>query len=330
MSEFVRLGRYAALLGGRQAVPRHEIMATLEISSATFKRDIAKLRDQMHMPIRFDRDRGGYVLDASEKASALPGLWFNPEEVLSLLTMQHLLSQLEPGLLGPKLKPLRERLAQLMEMHGLSSQDVAQRLRIVHAGKRRIAPPLFEAAASATMARKRLKIAHMNRSTGETLEREISPQRMVHYRDNWYVDAWCHLREDLRSFSVDAIGSIEVLEQQAKDVPPGEIDGRLGAGYGIFGGKPKAWATLRFTPQRARWVRGEQWHPEQESRDEADGSYVLSVPYSDDREIVGDILRFGDDVQVVGPPELRSRLQMCLLDAAARYVSATSSRTDSR
>lgn len=320
MSEFVRLGRYTTLLGGRQAVSRDEILAKLEISSATFKRDIAKLRDQMHVPIRFDRERGGYVLDRSEGDSALPGLWFNPEEVLALLTMQHLLSQLEPGLLGPKLKPLQERLAQLMATHGLSSQDVAKRLRIVHAGKRRIAPPLFEAAASATMARKRLKIAHMNRGTGETLQREISPQRMVHYRDNWYVDAWCHLREDLRSFSVDAISSIEVLDEQAKEIPAAQIDERLGAGYGIFGGKPKAWATLRFTPQRARWVRGEQWHPMQESREEADGSYVLSVPYSDDREIVGDILRFGGDVEVIAPSELRSKLQRALLSAATRYV----------
>ncbi|MDB5871549.1 MAG: hypothetical protein JWQ07_991 [Ramlibacter sp.] len=320
MSEFVRLGRYTTLLGAKQAVPARELMAKLEISPATFKRDIAKLRDQMHMPIRFDRERGGYMLDPSQAASALPGMWFNPEEVLALLTMQHLLSQLEPGMLGPKLKPLQERLAQLMEMHGLTSRDVAQRLRIVHAGKRRIAPPLFEAVASATMARKRLKIEHMRRETGETLQREISPQRMVHYRDNWYVDAWCHLREDLRSFSIDAISNADVLDQAAKEIAPREIDERLGAGYGIFGGKPKAWATLRFTPQRARWVKGEQWHPMQESHEEADGSYVLSVPYSDDRELVGDVLRFGGDVEVIAPMALRSKVQKAFLRAAGAYV----------
>ena len=320
MSEFVRLGRYTTLLGGKQAVSGRDLMARLEISPATFKRDIAKLRDQMHVPIRFDRERGGYMLDQSKTDSALPGLWFNPEEVLALLTMQHLLSQLEPGMLGPKLKPLQERLAQLMEMHGLTSRDVANRLRIVHAGKRRIAPPLFEAVASATMARKRLKITHMKRETGETLQREISPQRLVHYRDNWYVDAWCHLRDDLRSFSVDAISSAEVLQAPAKEIPPNQIDDSLGAGYGIFGGKPKAWATLRFTPQRARWVRGEQWHPMQESREEADGSYVLSVPYSDDREIIGDILRFGGDVQVLTPSELRTKVQKSSLEAVGRYV----------
>jgi predicted DNA-binding transcriptional regulator YafY len=320
MSELVRLYQYKGLLSGRRAVPAAEIMARLEISPATFKRDLAKLRDQLHMPVRFDRDLGGYVMEGGHTDSELPGMWFSQQEILALVTMQHLLSQLEPGLLGPKLKPLQERLGQLMEKHGLNSQDVAKRVRIVHAGKRLVAPQSFEGVATATMARKRLKINHLNRQTGKTLEREISPQRIVHYRDNWYVDAWCHLRDDLRSFSVDAISGIEVLETKAKEVAAKTVDEALAVGYGIFGGTPKAWAVLKFTPERARWVKGERWHPMQESKDEADGSYVLSVPYSDDREIVGDIMRFGADVQVVEPAELRSRVQKALLAAVARYV----------
>lgn len=320
MSELVRLYQYKGLLCGRRAVPASAIMARLEISAATFKRDLAKLRDQMHVPIEFDRERGGYVMGEGHSDSELPGLWFSDQEILALVTLQHLLGQLQPGLLGPKLKPLQERLGQLMEKHGLNSQDVAKRVRIVHAGKRLVAPQSFEAVAAATMGRKRLKIEHMNRQTGKTLEREISPQRLVHYRDNWYVDAWCHLRDDLRQFSVDAIGDIEVLETKAKEVAAKTIDASLGAGYGIFGGSPKAWAVLKFTPERARWVKGEAWHPMQESHEEADGSFVLSVPYSDDREIVGDIMRFGADVQVMSPSDLRSKVQKALLGAVGRYV----------
>ena len=315
MSEFVRLAQYPALLGARAGKTRGEIMHALEISAATFKRDIAKLRDQMHVPVRYERDTGRYHVDHTEPATALPGLWFTPDEILALLTMQHLLSQLEPGLLGPKLRPLKARLTNIMETSGLGTQDVSDRLRIVHAGKRKLAPRMFETTASATMARKRLRITHTKRETGETLMRDVSPQRLVHYRDNWYLDAWCHLREDLRSFSIDAIEAVEVMAEAAQEVPAKEIDDKLGAGYGIFGGKPKAWATLRFTPQRARWVKGEEWHPLQESRTEADGSYVLSVPYADDREIVGDILKFGRDVEVLSPKSLREKVHTSLLNA---------------
>jgi predicted DNA-binding transcriptional regulator YafY len=320
MSEIVRLYSYKDLFAGRRAVGKAEIMAKLEISEATFKRDIAKLRDQLHMPIAFNRDLGGYTMAPGHDDTELPGLWFNQEELLSLVTIQQLLEQLEPGLLGAKLKPLHTRLVQLMEKHGLASQDVARRIRMLNVGKRTVTAHSFEVVAAATMARKRLRISHFSRQNGKTTEREVSPQRLVHYRDNWYLDAWCHLREDVRSFSIDAITQIKVLDTPVREVLDGDINAAVDAGYGIFGGAPKGWATLKFTPERARWVAGEHWHPQQRGSTQADGSYVLEIPYADDRELVGDILRFGADVEVMAPPDLRSRIKRALHEAVGRYV----------
>lgn len=320
MSEVVRLYRYKSLLSSRKAVSAEDLMAALEISRATLKRDIAKLRDQLHVPIEYNRELGGYQMEQGHTDSELPGLWFSQEEILALVTIQQLLEQLQPGLLGTKLRPLQERLTQLMDKHGLASQDVAKRIRIVHAGKRVIIAKSFEIVAAATMARKRLKIWHFNRQNGITTERDVSPQRLVHYRDNWYLDAWCHLRDDVRSFSIDAITRLEVLEASAKEVSAKNIDQALGGGYGIFNGAAQAWAKLKFTPERARWVAGETWHPMQESSFDADGTYLLSFPYADDRELIGDIMRFGSDVQVLAPAGLRSKVQKGFLEAAAKYV----------
>jgi len=320
MSEIVRLYRYRSLLGSMRAVSAAKLMDTLEISSATLKRDIAKLRDQLHVPIEFNHELGGYTLDPNHTDDELPGLWFSQGEILALVTIQQLLEQLQPGLLGTKLRPLQERLTQLMDKHGLSTQDVAKRLRIISAGKRVVVAKFFEAIAAATMSRKRLKISHFNRQNGITSEREVSPQRLVHYRDNWYMDAWCHMRDDLRNFSLDAVTRVEVLETPAKEIADKRIDEAFGTGYGIFNGAPQGWATLKFTPERARWVNGESWHPMQESKTEPDGSYVLSFPYSDDRELIGDIMRFGADVQVLAPPALRSKVQKSFLEAASKYV----------
>jgi predicted DNA-binding transcriptional regulator YafY len=320
MSEIVRLYRYKDLFAGRRVVSRSEVMTTLEISEATFKRDIAKLRDQLHVPIEFNRDLGGYVMAEGHVDTELPGLWFNQEELLSLVTIQQLLEQLEPGLLGAKLKPLHDRLVDLLEKQGLTSQDIARRIRIVHAGKRSVAIKSFEGVAAATMARQKIKIWHFSRQTGTTTERTVSPQRLVHYRDNWYLDAWCHMRDDVRSFSIDAITKLTILDEKAKEVSDKSIDETVGAGYGIFGGAPKAWAKLKFTPERSRWVAGESWHPNQRSSTEKDGSYILEIPYSDERELMGDLLRFGVDVEVLEPADLRKRIKRALHDAAGRYV----------
>ena len=85
--------------------------------------------------------------------------------------------------------------------------------------------------------------------------------------------------------------------------------------------RDRRWATLRFDRTAAQWAGREQWHPEQRDWFETDGSYALEVPYSDERELVGDILRHGEGVVVTGPADLRANVQQTLLRASMRYVA---------
>jgi len=141
----------------------------------------------------------------------------------------------------------------------------------------------------------------------------------VHYRDNWYVDAWCHLRNKLLNFSVDAITHCDILEDTAKEVSQKDIKVIMQSGYGIFGGEACQWAKLKFNAVRARWVQAEEWHPEQKSIVNKDGTYTLEFPYSDERELLGDILRFGADVEVLAPKSLRSSLLSAANDTLKLY-----------
>jgi predicted DNA-binding transcriptional regulator YafY len=75
--------------------------------------------------------------------------------------------------------------------------------------------------------------------------------------------------------------------------------------YGIFAGAIHDVAVLKFSPERARWVRSESWHPQQVGENLSDGSYRLTVPYADDRELLMDILRHGSHVEVEAPASLR-------------------------
>lgn len=322
MREIDRLYRYKSLLLSRHAIPSEELMATLGISIATLKRDLATLRQRLNLPVAYDRQLGGYRLEAHHGKRELPGLWLSPEELVALATLQQLLANFAPGLLADKLSPLKERLSSLLHDIDIDSLGLSQRMRVVHAGQRRLPPEAFDTVASATLQRKRLWLRHFNRSTGERVEREVSPQQLVHYRDNWYLDAWCHLRDGLRSFSVDALERCRVLDDvPALEMDPDALKQAMQAGYGIFSGAPKARARLRFSAERARWVSGEQWHPDQSAHHEPDGSYVLELPYSDDRELLGDILRHGAACEVLSPPELRHKVAEALRQAAQRYAA---------
>ncbi len=313
MSGMERIYQIDQILAGRKFVPRLELQERLGVSWATLKRDLAYLKDRLNAPIIFDRDLGGYRFETEGKRIGpqyeLPGLWFSAEEIHALLTMQHLLSNLDTGgLLGPQIKPLLARLTGLLGTADNQAEEVQRRIRIETVGARQFHLDHFQAVGSALLRRKRLVIQYHARGTDEVTEREVSPQRLVHYRDNWYLDAWCHLRDGLRAFSVDAIKHAEILDKRAKGVADKRLDEVLGSGYGIFSGEDVSWATLRFSPERSRWVSSERWHTNQQAKINKDGSFELKVPYADDRELIMDILKYGGDCQVIEPKALRERV----------------------
>jgi predicted DNA-binding transcriptional regulator YafY len=303
-------------------VSRDAFLEALEVSRATFKRDLEYLRDRMDAPILWDAEAGGYRLAAEDGAHQnyeLPGLWLNAGEIYALLAMEQLLEGMQPGLLGPHVRPLRDRIRRLIEVGEHSAEEVGQRIRVLEVGNRPVEPECFQVLASAVLSRKRLRIRHYSRVRDETTARTLSPQRLVHYRDNWYLDAWCHERQALRTFSADAIVDAEMLERSAREISETRLDRHLGSGFGIFSGTRTETAVLQFTPDRARWVARESWHPEQEGQFQLDGSYLLKVPYSDPRELVMDILKYGPDVEVLAPEPLARLVSDRLAEARARY-----------
>lgn len=324
MSGMERIYQIDQILGGRQSVPRKELQERLGVSWATLKRDLSYMKDRLNAPIVFDRELGGYRFEKAGKQIGpqyeLPGLWFSAEEIHALLTMQHLLSNLDTGgLLGPQIQPLLARLTGLLGTADNPVEEVQHRIRIQTVGAREFHLDHFQAVGSALLRRKRLVIRYHARGTDEVTEREVSPQRLNHYRDNWYLDAWCHLRDGLRAFSVDAIEHAEILDKRAKDVSDKRLDEVLGSGYGIFSGDQVSWAVLRFTPERTRWVASERWHPKQKGKLLDDGSYELHVPYADDRELIMDILKYGSDCSVIEPKALKDRVARELRQGLAQY-----------
>jgi predicted DNA-binding transcriptional regulator YafY len=322
MSQFARLHRIRNLIEARRVVPFVDLMAELEVSRATLKRDLAKLRDEFNAPIEFDREAGGYRFGRANEGPRfeLPGLWFSPGEILALMSMYRMLEDTdESGLLGRHIRPLMTRLNQLMDAADGSANEILKRVKLIAVQRRRVEPKVFETIGSALVRRLRVVIHYYGRSKDRYTDREVSPQRLVNYKGNWYLDAWCHPSDGIRMFSLDAIASAKLTEHKAKEVSLKTVDEELGGGYGIYRGKDLQWATLVFNKEAAKWVRSEVWHEKQQGRELGDGRYELRVPYSDSVELEMEVLRHGENVEVIGPHTLQRSIRTRLIRAASQY-----------
>src|SRR4051812_45834935 len=210
MDRLERFYKIDQLLKERKSVSFADFKRELGMSPASVKRDLAYMRERFNAPIEYDRDANGYRFGKAGPGPRyeLPGLWFNASEVLALLTTLRMLGNLQPGMLDGQIEPLRERLRGILGSGDHSWEEVEKRIRIFQPERREGANHHFSTIAAAGLKRARVWIRHYNRKENRETEREVSPQRLVHYRDNWYLDAWCHLRTDLRSFAVDAIRDV--------------------------------------------------------------------------------------------------------------------------
>ncbi len=322
MTKTARLYKIELSIRNRGHVSFQQLLGDLEVSAATLKRDLEYLRDRMGAPIVYDRDLNGYKFGPEYRGQKheLPGLWFNERELYSLLMAHQLLSELDSdGMLSRHLQPLLGRIHEMLGSSDADARALMKRVKIISAAKRPVQSQFFELVGEALLKRRRLHMRYLTRGRGEISERDVSPQRLVHYRNTWYVDAWCHTREKLLRFALDAIDHAAALGTKSTDVPLRQVEAEMDGGYGIYAGAKRAWATLLFKPQAAQWVSREEWHPDQQVSWLPDGRYQLKVPFNDETELIMDLLRQGEFVEVVAPESLRSATRQRLKAASSQY-----------
>ncbi len=302
MTKTARVYKIEMLIRNRGHVSFQALLDELEVSPATLKRDLEYLKDQLGAPIEYDRFLNGYRFGQEYRGQKheLPGLWFSERELYSLLMAHQLLSELDSeGVISRHLQPLLDRIHQMLGTGEADAKALLKRVKIIGSAKRPVSSQFFELIGEALLKRKRIHMRYLTRGRGAVGERDVSPQRLVHYRNTWYVDAWCHTREKLLRFALDAIEDAEPLDTRARDVALKQVEAEMDGGYGIYAGARPKWVTLAFSPQAAQWVSHEEWHPDQRGKWLDDGRFQLEVPYTDPTELAMDILRNADEVSIV-------------------------------
>jgi len=322
MNNMERVYKIYNLLNSRGVVSTDAFLQELDISLATFKRDLAFMKNNLNAPIEWDSYERGYKFGKQGPGPKfeLHGMWFSQEETTALVTMNHLLASLDQGgLIGPHIAPLMTRIDAILGNGETTSKELRKRIKLISMGSRKNSSKYFADIGNALLKREMIQILFYTKDRDEVEEREVSPQRLIHYRENWYLDAYCHKREALRSFSLDGIRNVVLLNEKCKDISDKDMNEHFTKSYGIFSGGADKTAKLKFSPKSARWVSGESWHPEQRSHFEEDGSYILEFEYSQDPELIMDILKYGENIEVLEPLELKNKIKKLLTESLKKY-----------
>lgn len=328
------------LLSETKYVKFEEIQAAVQASVPTIKRDLRYMREQLGAPIVYSRTHGAYCYDQvklSGKKSPFalthpnPPVfrrsWYTPQEMYVLVKMMGMVKDLEKdqaSALTAELRPLVARVKTLFTLGDKDPNDVLNHVKIIdETSVINDEPDSFASIGIALSENRRLQIQYekrVGRHVTKTL-REITPLRLVHYRNRWYVDAYCHMSDEFRTFAVEYIRRAGLLNKAGRHFSQKEISSQFDRAYGLFQGGEMKEAVLLFDADVAQYVRRQIWHPKQKVTTEGDNLRVV-VPYANSTELLGEIMRWANHVIVESPAELREEVRNRLQETLQRYQDA--------
>jgi predicted DNA-binding transcriptional regulator YafY len=142
-------------------------------------------------------------------------------------------------------------------------------------------------------------------SDGEPSRRSVEIHQVVQGSGAWYLIAWCDQAQAARRFRADRIMEIRLTD--AYFAPRPDLR-RVKLPADLFQADELLQATVAFSGSIARWMR--EKYPA--GRIQGDGRYVVQLPVADPRWLAREVLQYGAEAEVVGPPGLRDYVRQVL------------------
>jgi predicted DNA-binding transcriptional regulator YafY len=309
-----RLGRSRAGLG------LDELAEELGCVRRTVYRDLDALM-YAGFPVvseRRDNNKVYYRFLDSFKLGDIP---FTTDEILALAFGEDLLRTLEGTVFHDS---IRSALAKIRAGLGdeLASflDHLADSFRVLPGPHKRYADSreAIEALNQAVLARHTVRMRYRTGRTGEESSRDLDPYHVWYQRGSLYVIGHDHRSDDIRTFAVDRILSLETTERRFEIDPDFDFEAKMASGFGVVA-EPATCVRIRFAKPWVQYVREHSWHDSQKLSDEDDGRLLLELQVGTTHELRSWILSFGAGAEVLEPESLRKEVRDALAEALAVY-----------
>jgi predicted DNA-binding transcriptional regulator YafY len=278
-----------------------------EVSTKTAQRDIDFMRDRLLCPLEYDSSQKGYYYD--DETFSLPMVYLSSEELSALLIARKMLQDISGGSIGDEISSIVDKITNILKKHSVVADhiDGAFSFQLIEYSP---APEaVFKSVLESCLKKRCLSFTYYSPATEEKSTRTVEPYHLFNYMGTWHLIGYCRLRKEIRDFALSRISDANVSTEPFKIQADFDFKKYFLSTFGLYKGKSTKEVTLRFTPEKSKWIKDQIWHKDQKVKYLKDGSLELSFPVSDFSEIKMEILKHGDDVEVISPKSLRDLIK---------------------
>ncbi|MDM7917336.1 MAG: helix-turn-helix transcriptional regulator [Candidatus Eisenbacteria bacterium] len=317
----LRISRIHQLVQARRYPNVTYLARQLEVSRRTVQRDIEFLRDQLKAPIAFNPIQNGF--EYTEEGFSLPEVQMTEGEVLALMVADKALSayqgtaceDLLRQLLGKATLALGEKLT-------ISPEEVSQAYSFQHSSApSRVDAKVFATLEAAIRDRETVEIVYYTQSRRQTSKRRIDPYHLANVDGDWYLLAFCHLHQEVRTFKPARVRAAEKTGLYFVPSPfdPAEF---LRTKLQAIGGDRIFETVVRFEPALAGHILERDWGEGYRAQTTTNGGVELSFRSENADAVIRWCLSWGPGAEVVSPAWVRRRAREILRRIGRAYESA--------
>jgi len=311
MNKTDRLLAIVLELQARDWTRAEELAALFEVSKRTIYRDMQAL-SEAGVPVVAVTGQGYGLMDGY----FLPPLNFTTDEALMLILGNDFMAQNFDAQYQQAAKTASSKIEAVLPEH--LKADVTYLRRNINffttrspTGETNLAP--LQQLRRAIIERRRVRLDYVKRfganGIAEKTTRDVDPYSLARLSMDWYLLAYCHLRQGLRIFRLARMDKLTVLSQTFSRSPKFKPD------WLNPGGSQTIIVRALFTPEIARWVRESHSYYIVETEEVPEG-LLVSLFVRDEREMLQWLLGWGSNVRVLEPESLCQ----LLLDEAKRVI----------
>jgi predicted DNA-binding transcriptional regulator YafY len=297
---------HSQLAAGARPTPS-KLAVEFGVSDTVAARDFDFLKYIAKAPLQFDYSGGGFFY---ERPFELPPLGLHCGELAGML----LLSQLRHAYIGTELEGAAGKAVAVLAdalrddvTVDLDSLDQILQVEIEPAPQ--LDMSIFQELLSAIRNRESIIIRYFSGQKATVVEKPCDPYHLLNFKDNWYLVAWCHEKQDYRDFLCSRIMAVEHTQVTFIPDPDFSLADHKATSQ-LFGtAAPEIEVVAEFDKFAAHWIRLKQIHPSQQVLERSDGSLEVSFRVTSMENLMRWILSFGEHARILAPLELQERVR---------------------